>query len=750
MSKSPLLALSLAILLLAPAWGESGPLPYQATIQGMGDRSENLSGERAFLSFAEEKAAQWGYQTERLALNSSGLRYSLSENLICTLNADSDSARHLYLAVPVMDPQPAQQRGAGPQGGLAFNQALAMGLMESLSKAGAPKPKIALSFIFLGAERSTDDGQGGNPLALGSAALAERLADEPGASVLYLSFTAPSAKLTLRNAAAADYAPSWLAKDLWDSLRQNGFYPEFSDNRGFFLPNERRPGDALATLLKGDVAAVALAEGESAYQATARNSLSPPEFEARLAAAVTSLAGAVAGESSTPNELHYLLVQAGKKIFVLHEDVLIGFLIGSILFLFILVLAASIWARDSFALFFNGFLRHLPRLVLAFLITAGLHLASVFIVHGMLVLRGGTDYWQTSPGAFVGLSLGIFFALLFVAAYFLFNLGFLPSSISFYGAGAALLLFIDVFVFATLHLYYALFFVFLTLGAAVAIIFRGKISALVCLGVSLLPLALAATNASEYTVGKILGLLLQPSSSISLFLAFVCLPILFLGFRCILIFNRNLVPVWRRSANVSVIAAVALAAFLSFCPLVFGGHSARKPIPLKVEVVSPINARPRLQVQGGDRLRGIDLVLRGQYFPLGSKATASLDLLGTRLLNAEKAELSTRRFLGRKQCTLTLSSQRPPAFVRARLKVKDEFDLLDCNYPYAFSEADSSCEISVPANPPAPLSLNLTLADTYSGQLELETVYAESEARASGPAQVVSCVTRQFSRAEVR
>jgi hypothetical protein len=337
-----------------------------------------------------------------------------------------------------------------------------------------------------------------------------------------------------------------------------------------------------------------------------------------------------------------------------------------------------------------------------------------------------------------------------VVAYFLFNLGFLPSSISFYGAGAALLLFLDIFIFATFHLYYALFFVWLTLGAAIAIIFKGRLTAVLSLAVSLLPLALAVANASELTVRNILGLLLQPSASVSLFLAFVCLPLLFLAFRCVLVFDRDLVPAWRRGASMSVVAAIAVAAALSFYPLVFGGHSERRPIPLQAEIVSPLGTAPFLKVTGGDRLKGISLSLWGKDFPLGSGPSVKTYLPEAKPPIAEIITISTQRFLGRKQCTLTLMGSRAPNFVRARLKVKDEFELLDCNYPYTFSEADSSYSISVPANPPAPLSLNLTLADTYSGQLELETVYAEPDARATGNARVVSCVTRQFSRQEVR
>jgi hypothetical protein len=717
---------------LAFKLGAQGIEENQAAIMALGPRDENSAGEAGFFALAKRKAESLGYQTTEAKLDSLPGRFSSSQNLYCLLaDQSAKSKKTLYVAVPVA--------------GNSFALALTLSLMENLARDKGSQLGLNFCAVFLGAERSSEDGRTKTLRALGSEQLADALADQDGVALVYLSPHSESGRLVIRNYSGRQNTPAWLVNAMGTSLGAAGFGLGFSDSRGFFLPKPESAGDPLGVLLSAGVPACALLSDDSSGNAAKPE---PAEFISRFERGMRDCATSFAASANLPGERHYLVFASLGRLIFVHETQLILFIILSIYAIIATLLGLSISHRREFIFFFRGFLTRLPSFLAAFFGTATLHLASVSLIRALGTAIGGPRYWEASPQLFLSASLGLFLAFLLIALLFSLRAHVLPTRISFYGAGAALLLLLDVFVFATIHLYYALFFVWLTLFAGLAILIRKKTASIVCLLVSLLPLVMALANLSSSTSAMIRSTLLRPSLSVSLRFAFICLPVLLLVFRLILQFFVHFEPSRGKKLGLELFTlAIVGMLFLSF-PLLARPYSAKTPIPLTADLILPTKGKPYLTVSGWAKLEGSWIEINGERFELGPNSQQKIECEGAAFSAKESLSLRTARFLGRKRYTITLTSSERPCFAQAIFAVKDEFDLYDCNYPYEFSEKDSCYRISLGANPSLPLTLTFTVPEDFSGRVLFETSYI-GDATTSPNARLDSLVERQFSELRV-
>jgi len=660
-------------------------LTEYAAIRSLYPRPEGSEGERELIRFIEERIERLRIPYTRLDYQESDTNHSFSSCLVVDIKGEK--ADTLILALPINHPAEASGQLDG-----SINVALGLSIVELLNRT---TPPISVKVLFLGAEYGEE-----TEYPMGSRLFLRDFYPDHRVMTLYLNLKRIPSRLYLRAGGRGIESPYWLIDRSTKALEATDifFLVRGNENQIFRigLTSERT---IIEPFLTAGYPAVSF---EGKY-----DPLDPLEEENWVFSFNLFFKEFLDSFSEGIPETwdrHYLFFQARGFYFSISEQayliiliiVLAGILAYGLIFTrrlrkYLRILAHNIWALPLFFLFIFSLL-----------------FLSSWVLEGILRVRNMVDLWKELPLLFLCFKLAVPLAILFVLLN-LFRRFPIPRRGSFYSASALLFLLLDIMTLAVINISFTYYFLW-------AFFFALLFSA-----TSYRPLKVLLFLASPYWIGKtILELFTLPRLEFcrvlllskiggNLLLTVILIPFVLMFIRLKFIFPpariiRNKIRQTVTASLFAVVLAGLLITFLVYDPY---GEQQRQPVHaaylidetaeksyLRISSPSPLE---NLRLSDGSMTMSIDTRSRSYTIPMADIA----ELLDV--------EVSSVGFLDRKNVNLRLEPWSQPYRVRLDVSAADEFVLFDANFPYSREPGGRQYTISIGANPPFPLEVQLTV-----------------------------------------
>jgi hypothetical protein len=268
----------------------------------------------------------------------------------------------------------------------------------------------------------------------------------------------------------------------------------------------------------------------------------------------------------------------------------------------------------------------------------------------------------------------------------------------------------------------AAFFLMVLIILVPSLAIRDRRALLAVAGLALVPAIWAISGFATIPVLKLFESFLYPSG-FRLFALFVStLPFAF-------IFVALSTGLEARGARTSrlhvvvpaVIAAVSIAATVG---LALAHASDESSYAITIAERRYVDDGRTTIVVRGERMEAIDLSRDGARVSLVPDVVQTLPSSGRAPSNL--VVVSEARALTRRVVSVAIDFPSPPSVVALSLLGSDGGMFYDANYPWSQSLDGKSVEISIGANPPQRLIVELVLESGYSGELSIEARYADT------------------------
>ncbi len=713
-------ALGLALLCLA------GPLHAQAArflddlrfFRSLHPRVEGSEGEERAMEYIRRRLDALSVAHRRIDASESDSIHTFSSIIEATVPGRLPDT--LILAVPV-DHAP----GEAPERDGAVNPALALSLLETLSRSRSPSP-LSVRVLFLGAEHSGPapqtalavpqtelrPAQSSSPSdPLGSRLYLKDFFPEHRVTVLYLNLKALPSRLILRSAAPRVAAPYWLIDAATQALEEAGlFFLVRGNENQIFRIGLSSEHTVIEPWLRAGYPALSL-EGEYGSEAGAAGWAGSFQrfftlFGARFARGIPETW-----------DLHYLFFQARSFYLIVDEKT------------YLILLLAALTAILLYGVAFTGRVRKYARTVgrrvwtlpVIFLLGFGSLYVATRLLGGVLALRRMSRLWAELPLLFLAFKLLFALLPLLLLRPLLRRLPFSRNG-SFYSAAALLFLFLDIVVLALYNISFTYYFLWAFFFALLFAVTPNKLLKLIFL--------LAAPYWLLKTLVELFALpqpefcrlvLLSPVGG-NLLLTAVLLPFVLMLLRIEMVlptFTRVHRRIRFRVAG-EVLALLLAGLFVSFLLYQPYNELNRQPVTAEGEIDLAAGTGS-LRLSSLAPLDGLRLLAGGRPLLLPAGSDAARAAL-TDLPPPPPVSLASHAFLDRKNVTVLFEPQRRPDGIRLRLLGAGSFVLYDANFPYIRGPHGDEYEILIGRNPPIPLSVKLTLPrdGDYSLDIVLE------------------------------
>jgi hypothetical protein len=540
---------------------------------------ENSPEEKGLVDRISEEARRMGYDTRVVSAGLEDRWHSYSRTLICSFRGDSSDA--IVFAAPLN--APAELSGGAAS---ALPAALLLGLMADARRKWPDKPPLSLDFAFIGDEYPVSAAFPDGRPRCGSDALAESLPQDRRNAVVYIDIRGTDFPLKLVNHSSRVVSPYRIFQVLSKSLSRRGIsylhrgaFNQFY--RAGLVVDEKGPRPRSASGRIGGAASF-LDRGIPAIELV---SAPGPVNASRIEAVLGSLISFIEDNSEGLNQSwdrHYLVIDLPYGTTALRERDFVVFVLIAISLVLCLFFTTSLTKRQQLSSLMRGFGRDFWALPLSVVFCLAAVWASSEAMGLVLMLKGAPDAWMSDQIVHLILRQAIVIGLLSVVFSAGLALRILPSTISLYSAGSALLFFIDVFIASTIDVSLSLYFAWASLCCIAAIMLRSKPATLVLLIAGLAPLA-ALLILSAWVPGiRMRGVMIRPSFAESLVLVFLYLPMVFYVIRAILILRRSHdSPPLSRTLPVLItgsLGALAVLAFIALRP----PYAPSRPQPIAI------------------------------------------------------------------------------------------------------------------------------------------------------------------------
>jgi hypothetical protein len=702
-------SLGLLLLLAVPALlGRGDPVSetdrfladYDA-IRSFYPRPEGSAGEKRMLGFLERRLQELAVPYTRLDFRESDQNHSFSACLVAEVAGQS--ADTLLIGVPINHPPEAAAELDG-----SINVALGLRLLERLR---GSRPPLSVKVLFLGAEYGEEP-----EYPMGSRLFLRDFFPDQRVMTLYLNLKRIPSRLHLRAGGRGVESPYWLLDRCTRALRATDifFLMRGNENQIFRvgLTSERT---IIEPFLRAGYPAISM-EGEYAELTPAERDSWLRSFDHFLEAFL----GAFPKGIPESWDRHYLFFQARGFYFSISEGLYLLILLGVLAGVLIYGLVFTRRLRK----YLRVLLRHLWFLPLFFAFIFGLLFLSTWLLSALLLVRNLPELWQDMPLLFLCFKLAVPLALLFLLLNVVKRLP-MPRRGSFYSAAALLFLLVDILVLAVINISFTYYFLWAFVFALLFSVARNRILKVLFFLAS--PYWVVKTVIELFTLPRLefcRVLLLSPVWG-NLLLATVLVPFVLMLVRLRFIFPpaRIIRDRARMMATAAVFVAVLGGLSLVFFLYAPYGGGRKQPVLARF-VLNGAGAQSYLQLESPAPLGRLELWDRQTMIPVNTRSrSALLPLPETpQLLQTESSSVA---FLDRKNISLRLSSKGELYRIRIRLAAAQEFVLYDANFPFLRAPGGREYEILVGANPPSPLSIQLTVPRNMTFQLALTLEYLQ-------------------------
>jgi len=747
MRKASLVAiaiLAMAVPAMAPQAWEMAEAAHEKLLPYF----PNLCNSPEELALAEHivgQARAWGYQARVKASDIQDRWHSFSRTVLCELPGSDRGT--IVLAAPLNSPP-----GLADPWAASMPAAVLLACMERIARQGRPPGKAGIVFAFIGDEYQNEEAYGGLPIHSGSEALAAEIAETYGAALLYVDLRGTSRDIELVNHSDRIVSPLWIFQGLVKSfygkdfsIRHQGAFNQFYRSGLVTSPGiqgggrtDGRMGGAGPFLDAGIPALEISSRGEGRASAA---------WMADVQAAIQEFLGLDSGGMAETWDRHYLVIDLPMGPVALKEKDFVVFVIISISLVLGLFMTASLIMRRQVKAILAGFARNLLSLFAAF----GLCWACI-----LLVARAGSAILEAkaAPGAWSGdfafqaslRALGLF-ALLVCISTLAIQLRLMPHRLAFYSAASALLFFVDAFIAATLDISFSVYFAWSALICLAAIVVRRRTATLVFYVLGLLPLAWLGYAIAMVKSERLHGIMMNPNPGQAAIMSCLVLPVFLYSLRCFFVLRRSREkPAFRKSLWLIVPSAFA-AAGASAALAARAPYAPDRPLP--VDIVEYLEPDGHCYI--GVRAEAS----RGAWVSLDG-AKIGLDAGGASLRRADLRKppismvLRGSAFLSRKILRAELRMEGRPYLLLLRLRSTEPMDIFECNLPFELEEGGLSASLPMGPDPDSPLSIELTVPESFEAELEVQAIYPGLGAEASAGARIASHLRKALASFRLR
>lgn len=691
------------------AWDRSRYLTDFAALEGMAPRLEGSARERTALDYVRQRLADAGAPVRPISYAESQTVHSFSAGIEASVTGRSSDT--LLIVIP-MDHAVRAPAGSDGSAGIALGVAVVRGLMAS-------KPAVSVRVLFLGAEHGS-----GPDYPIGSRRYLEGFLPDAGVAVLYLDLRSEPTSLQIRAGSNGIVSPRWLVEQTTDSLERAGLSFRLRGNESQLLRlGVASDSGAIAPFLNAGFPAIGMLDaprpasrpGDPAREES-------DEFLPAFGRFVEGLTDALGKGVPEEWDRHYLLFQLGSGGFTVSERAYLVTLIALVAACLLYSVLSGRRGRRYAVAFLEG-LWSLP-IHLAFLF--GLALVATLGIEALLAALDFPTLWQQAPlqllllKVLVGVSLFALLTPLVTRAPF-------PRSDTFHAATAVLLL-VGVLAGTAAYeislAYYLAWALALTLASVIARDRSAKILLFLMAPAWLLRAVIELFWLRELPFIRWV-LLDRFWGNLSVVAAVA--PFYFMTLRL-----RLLLPGRRRRRRRIIIVTAGLACLAAASATAAWIGYLR---PYQDGDARPIAARAVFDYETGTgeidlecpiAIREYTVVTRDSAVRTATgarRAKAPLDLVPAPLL----VSTAGSAFLDRQNVVVTLApaagSELRPYRVTLRLVGDSDFVLFDASLPFLRDPSAREYAIRVGANPPSPLSVELTLPRGVGFELAITAEY---------------------------
>jgi hypothetical protein len=183
-----------------------------ADLEKIGPRRENSDQEKAFFAYIQANAAELGFPVRMMNFSKSKSSHSFSR--ILDVHIEGRRSDTLVIAVA------ANTREGNAS---SVSAAIALTMMDALSRQNPGERSISVDFLFIGAEfaPATSDSKADYPL--GSRMVISEFLEGKSSALIYLSMDSLSEKVQIDNYAPGLVSPYWIFKNASEALSRSGF-----------------------------------------------------------------------------------------------------------------------------------------------------------------------------------------------------------------------------------------------------------------------------------------------------------------------------------------------------------------------------------------------------------------------------------------------------------------------------------------------------------------------------------------------
>jgi hypothetical protein len=677
----------------------------------IGPRLENSDQEREYFGYIEAYASGLGLPIRFSDFTHSKDSYSFSK--IATVHIEGKKSDVLVIAV-------SADSHEGNQGDVPA--ALALAMLDALARERNRLPPICVDFVFIGAEFPLPGSRSAEAYPLGSKQVIAEYLESKSASVLYLAMDALSERVKVGNYAPGRVSPYWIFKKASDVLSRSGFGISHKGSLSLFyrasLLDDRC---AASPFLASDIPALELGRAGEACA---------PERSGAVAARwiefLTDFIEANAQGFPDDWDKHYSILDGPKGPMVLTEPSFVLIILGVILLACLVFMLSSIFARANVIGLVSGFGKSFLSLPLCFLVCLATLYLSSLLMSGAFLLKGTQAYWRAAPFPYMVAHGAIAFSAFALACVLLMRSKLMPLTISFYGAGSALLFFAAIFVYSAVDVSFSVFFAWASIACLVAMLFRNRTIGVLSYLFILAPFVILLSSGGFNDAGTLQRLLIAPGLRQCAVLAILVLPLLLFFIRLILLFYRPEGIPGRDFTRAACIVCACLMVTALVFTLAYRPYSKMNPIPVSLVEIGTGPSLP------GSLSVNAPSVISGQWLKSAAGTTGLSGRPPLKLaLPADPSEdfsiaLDRSSFLNRKRIIVSLMAKTAPGEIRCSVESDSALDIYDCSYPYSLSVDGKSARVFIGANPRLPLELELTVSKDFEARLGVEFSYLDS------------------------
>jgi hypothetical protein len=651
---------------------------------------EGTANESKTADYIMKKIGSWGISYTQRSFANSESHHSFSQCIDAVIKGKN--AESVFIVLPINN---VIERTNHP--GILVNVALGLFLLEQMK---SRVPLVTLHFLFLGAEYGSTQ-----EYPIGSQIFLDDFIPDTSSLFLYLNFQDIPRRIIIQGAGNGIVAPYWLINDCSQALGKTGlsfllrgnknqlFRMEFSDEKTMAEPYLKAEYPTI--VFSGEYAKLAENERDSWLRS----------FDKFFEIFVSYF------DKGFPKEWdkHYLFFQFFNSSIVINEYVLVLGIVLVLLAFIACLLIFSNYFKRLLIIFVDKWWSLLFFMPLTFLFS----LLGTLILDLILSLRGDPNFWQTMPFPFF-----VFKVFLVVLPYLLLapvirRLSF-PNDSRFYEKWAMLFLLADVVVFSIINISFAYYFVWAFFFVALSIFFTDRAIKFILYAIS--PFWLIKLLIDFFIVipeYRFCRALLSNLIVGNVILALSLTPFILLGTSVLMHFGLKLKKIRQESLISAMIYSIAFISAFTISVLVLPGHTRDYPQIVTVHNSIDMSEKSdKIEISSDFPLHDIAIWDADEYYTFN---THSKRYTIPRPYVSDLMDVSTTTtyFLSRKNVSVVIANKGIPYEVHCIIKSSKEFTLYDSTFPFVKQKDGVSYSLTIGANPPSPLIVEVTVpADT--------------------------------------